>query len=107
MHSLCGAIDYEVLFDGSQINETSMPLNYNAIAPRTFELYEEDFSLLGLHTIAVRGYLREYTSVSSALPNLETTIEFIDPCLSPFGLSDPGQVPEGIQYDYDIKGKLH
>ena len=49
----------------------------------TFELYSEDFSLIGTHLIEVQGYLRDYPQVVSSVPNETSSIEIVDPCERP------------------------
>ena len=66
---------------------------------RTIEIYSEDFDLIGLRKIEVSGFLKDYPSMRSELPNLTTSIEILDPCLRPASISDPGQLAE-ITYSY-------
>ena len=51
-HALCGDVHYNVLFDGSPVTATSQPMSYDTLS-RTFEIYSEDFNLVGLRDIEV------------------------------------------------------
>ena len=65
---MCGEVDYEVQFDGELIGKTSKPMSFDTLT-RIFEIYSEDEALLGTRTIEVRGYLRNYPAIKSAIPN--------------------------------------
>ena len=101
-HSLCGEVDYDVFFEGQQIDTSSMPLSYDTTT-RTFEMYSEQMALLGTRSIAIQGYFRDYMHIKSAPPDLETTIEILDPCLRPASITNPGQ-KSLLVYDYNQQG---
>ena len=101
-HSFCGEVHYEVLFEGKFVQVNSSPMGYDSVT-RTFEIYSEDFDLIGPRTIEVRGFLKDYPSMRAELPNLTTSIEILDPCPTPTSISDPGQLTE-VTYDYSVQG---
>ena len=72
-HLMCGEVDYEVFFEGQSIDSASSPVSFDT-STRTFEIYSEDFNLVGLRTIEVKGFLRDYPVLTSAIPNLTTSI---------------------------------
>ena len=58
-HSLCGPIDHLVLFMGVQISPSATatsPIKYDSLT-HTFELYSEDFDLIGNQPIEIQGFL--------------------------------------------------
>ena len=77
-------------------------MSYDTVT-RTIEIYSEDFDLIGPRTIEVRGFLKDHPLMRSELPNLSTSIEILDPCLTPTSIADPGQLAE-ITYDYSVQG---
>ena len=95
-------MDYQVLFEGQLIDEMSSPMRYDTLT-RTFEIYSEDFDLIGTRSIEVRGHFREYPTVMSDLPNETTTIDILDPCLMPASITDPGQIALRT-YNYSEQG---
>ena len=100
---MCGAVDYEAFFDGQLISPTSHPMSYDTLS-RTFEINSEDEGLLGARTIEVRGYLRYYPTVTSAIPNLTTTIEIVDACNAPNLKVDTISQPNLPTYNYSVEG---
>ena len=61
-HNFCGDLSYTVLFNHNMIGDNSNPMTYEA---SSFEIYSEDYSLLGTNSIKVQGYLTAYTGVTS------------------------------------------
>jgi len=91
-HSLCGGLTYTATFNGQAINTlTKPPMAYNT-ATRTFEIYSEDFSLLGDRTITLAAFLTNYPITKSPLPDAPTTIKLLNPCLNPFSLTSNAQI---------------
>ena len=68
-HSLCGDLAYSTTFVGTATNLTSDPMTYDTTT-RTFSIYSEDFSLLGMQPITVQANFEqlEYQSVNSGAP---------------------------------------
>ena len=84
-HTLCGGLTYSATFNGATIGPgTKPPMAYDT-ATRTFNVYSEDFGLLGTKSITVTAQLTTYKSTATT-PEVSTTIEIIDPCLDPFNL---------------------
>ena len=54
---------------------------------QTFEIYSEDFTLIGDKTITVAAFLTNYPVMKTATPDALTKIEIINPCLNPISLS--------------------
>ena len=80
----------------------SSPMRYDTLT-RTFEIYSEDFDLIGTRSIEARGHFREYPTVMTDLPNVTTTIDILDPCLMPASITDPGQIALRT-YNYSEQG---
>ena len=58
---------------------------------RTFDVYSEDLSLVGLRSIEVQAFFKDYVTVTSSAPNLVEEIQIFDLCDRPESLADPGQ----------------
>ena len=61
-HSLCGELDYAVFFENLQVTSSSRPMKYDSVT-RTFDLYSEDLKLLGLRSIQIQGFFKDYINV--------------------------------------------
>jgi len=85
---MCGAVNYEALFEGDLIDSASTALTYDMVQ-RQFEIYSEDSSLLGTRTIELIGYLEEYPSMRTLLPNEQTMIQIIVSCKKPASIFAP------------------
>ena len=100
-HGLCGPLTYTATFEGATIDTTTKPPMAYDTATRTFDIYSEDFALLGDRTFTVAAYLTEYpTSTKSPTPDASSTIEIINPCLDPFSLTS---TPQTDPADYIYK----
>ena len=64
--TLCGAINYELLFDSTIIDQTSIPISYDAQA-RTLKIYSEDSALVGLHSLMLSAYFADYPDVKTGI----------------------------------------
>ena len=51
-HTLCGDVHYKVWFNGNLVTDSTRPLRYNTLT-RTFDIYSEDISMIGLRTFEV------------------------------------------------------
>ena len=69
---------------------------------QTFDLFSENLSLVGIKTIEVQAYFKDYPLVTSSAPNPTETIQIFDPCERPTGLADPGQTQ--TEYFYSEGG---
>ena len=58
-HSLCGDVHYHVWFEGTLVTDSSRPLKYDTFT-RSFDFYSEDMNLVGIRTIEVQGYFKDY-----------------------------------------------
>ena len=100
-HTMCGGLTYEATFNGSPIDTTTkatLAMAYDT-ATQIFDIYSEDFGLLGTRTITVMAYLTTYPVTQTATPDAATTIEIINPCLDPFSLnSTPQTSPSDYEY---------
>ena len=88
-HTLCGDLTYAATFNGSPIDLTtkaSTGMAYDT-ATRTYDIYSEDFALIGDKTFTVEASLTTYPVTKSATPDASSTIEIINPCLDPFSLT--------------------
>ena len=56
-------------------------------ATNTFDIYSEDFALLGDRTITVAASLTDYAVTKTSTPDASTTIEISNPCDDPFSLT--------------------
>ena len=56
---------------------------------REFEIYSENFNLVGYHTIQIQAYFKDYPLMTSLDPKVEAPILIEDPCKSPFSLTAP------------------
>ena len=72
---------------------------------QTFQIYSEDFDLIGFRQIEVRGYFEDYPSITSSNPNLSTIIEIQTPCMRPASISAPTSV-YNIEYFYTVSGAV-
>ena len=93
-------MEYSATFEGNPIDgDTPLPpVRYDPTA-RTFEIYSEDFDLIGERTATILGYLEEYAMVTTSSQE-SVIIEFIDPCIDPVSVS-PGSLPSPLPYEYD------
>lgn len=78
-HSFCGGLTYETTFNGAGIDGTSVPMAYTALT-NTFEIYSEDYNLIGLRDITVSAELMAYPTISTVFPEF-TQILLVDPCI--------------------------
>ena len=104
-HSLCGSsLAYTAIFNNVVIDtSTKPPMAYDS-ATRTFDIYSEDFDLLGTRTIKVAAYLTSYPVIKTSTPDAETTIEITDPCLDPFTLTSSAQTdPDPYIYKSTVR----
>lgn len=85
-HELCGEVRYKVYFEGRLLSKTSAPLSYDTLT-RQFEIYSEDWNLIGFHSIEVEGYFVDHPAMTTVAPKLATTIEIEHPCLRPAKIS--------------------
>ena len=84
-HSLCGDIGYTALFMGQLIDLTTNPMKYDSLA-REFEIYTEDFSLVGMQSLTVRAFLIDYPD-DVVTGDFTTEIEIYNTCRRPFGIT--------------------
>ena len=92
-HSMCGGLTYTATFNGSSITTSSKLSNgmsYDT-SSLTFDIYSENFALLGDRTITVAAYLTNYPVTGSSKPDASQTIKIINPCLNPFSLTATAQ----------------
>ena len=66
-------------------------------AVNTFEIYSEDYALLGLRDITVEAQLTNYAPITTLAPEF-TEILLIDPCIDYLTLSVPLQTPPTDYY---------
>ena len=88
-HTLCGDLTYTATFDSQLIDTTTKPtigVSYDT-STLMFDIYLEDFSLLGDRTITVAAFLTDHTVTKTVTPDAAETIEIINPCLDPFSLT--------------------
>ena len=84
-----------VAFDGDIILSNSSPVAYSE---RTFMMYSEDFSLVGMHNVQVVAYLTDFHDIQSEIMDFQ--IEFIDACIDPASVTvQPYQMFSG-EYIY-------
>lgn len=83
---MCGEVHYKMHFEGDLLNLNSNPMAYDTLT-RQFEIYSEDMSLLGFRSIEVKAYLKDYSTLVSLKPHLNTLIEIQHPCLRPLSIS--------------------
>ena len=69
VHSLCGPVFYDTIFEGLALTTSSSPMKYDTLT-RSFEIYSEALSLIGMRTIEVEAYFKDYPQVKSFGPNL-------------------------------------
>ena len=70
-HSMCGGLTYTATFNGSPIDTTTkaaVGMAYDT-ATQTFDIYSEDFALLGTRTITVAASLTTYPVTVTATPD--------------------------------------
>lgn len=70
-HSLCGPISYTATFDSQAVDATTLPPVAYDETTRSFEIYSEDLSLIGLRDIEVSASLTNFGVIVTAAP--ETT----------------------------------
>ena len=58
-HTLCGELTYEATFMDSSIDESSDPMSYDEVT-KTFTIYSEDMTLIGLQTFTLEAHLTDY-----------------------------------------------
>ena len=85
-HNLCGSLTYLVLFDGTEIDQTSAPLSFQSIN-REFSIFTDDAADIGVHEVSVTAHLTDYPDTES--PELKVNIEVIDACPNPFSVVAP------------------
>jgi len=86
-------------FRGSVADSTTLPPVAYDSSTNTFQIYSEDLSLIGTHTIKVSAKLTTYPVIIVASP-LSTQIKIIDPCIDPQTISAPVQTnPPSYGYD--------
>ena len=69
---------------------------------KIFQLYSEDYELIGERNLTIFAYLEEYQTVSATL---ESTIVFRDPCEWPFMISSKAKkIEEPLEYRYTKEG---
>ena len=78
-HTLCGALTYRATFEGDPLDMTTLPILYDSDL-NTFEIYSEDYSLIGLRDITVEAYLTDYSQITSPAPE-STQLLIKDPCI--------------------------
>ena len=105
-HDLCGGLTYTATFNGSPIDTTTKAATGMAYdtATQTFDIYSEDFALLGTRTITVAASLTTYPVTVTATPDASTTIEIINPCLDPFSLT---ATPQTNPADYEYSSAAY
>ena len=90
---MCGGLTYKASFNGSTISTTtkaSKGMAYDT-SSLTFDIYSENFALLGDRTFTVAAYLTNYPDTASSKPDASQTITIINPCLNPFSLTATAQ----------------
>ena len=90
---MCGGLTYTATFNGSPISTTtksSTGMAYDTMS-LMFEIYSENFALLGDRNITVAAYLTNYPVTASSKPDASQTIKIINPCLNPFSLNATAQ----------------
>ena len=92
-HSMCGGLTYTATFNGSAISTTTKASKVMAYdtSSLTFDIYSENFALLGDRTFTVAAYLTNYPDTASSKPDASQTITIINPCLNPFSLTATAQ----------------
>ena len=90
-HDLCGGMTYTATFNSAAIDTTTKPPMAYDQSINTFEIYSEDFSLLGDRNITVASFLTQYPVTKSLTPDASTTIEILNPCDDPFSLTSTAQ----------------
>ena len=82
-HSLCGKASCSATFEGQEVDEnTPLPPVRYIPSTRTFEIYSEDFNLIGVRFAEIFGYLEEYPIIEAPFSEM-VAIEFINPCINP------------------------
>ena len=90
---MCGGLTYTAIFNGSLIStttKTTLGMAYDT-SLLTFDIYSENFALLGDRTFSVTAYLTNYPVTVSSKPDASQTIKIINPCLNPFSLTATAQ----------------
>ena len=67
--------------NGGLLGETSSPITYDKLS-QMFTVYTENNAFIGENFISVRGFLADYPSMTSSVPNEQTIIRISDPCSS-------------------------
>ena len=65
-HTLCGEFTYEATFMDNPIDLSTAPMSYDEVA-RTFTIYSEDMSLIGLQTFTLEAHLTDYPVTRTAV----------------------------------------
>ena len=97
---MCGGLTYKASFNGSTISTTtkaSKGMAYDT-SSLTFDIYSENFALLGDRTFTVAAYLINYPDTASSKPDASQTITIINPCLNPFSLTATAQTNPADYY---------
>ena len=99
VHTLCGSITYAATFKGTVADSTTLPpVSYDANT-NIFQIYSEDLSLIGTHTVTVSAILTTYPIIVTSAP-VSTQIQVVDPCIDPQTISAPSQInPQSYSYD--------
>ena len=100
IHSMCGSLTYAATFNGSVISSTtkaSKGMAYDT-SSLTFDIYSENFALLGDRTFTVAAYLTNYPVTTSPKPDASQTIKITNPCLDPFSLTSTAQTSPADYY---------
>lgn len=65
-HTLCGEITYTATYEGAIVDETSIPNMAYWATNRTFGIYSQDLSLVGLQTtVSVSAHLVDYPMITN------------------------------------------
>ena len=106
---MCGGLTYTSSFNGSAISTTtkaSIGIAYTT-SSLTFDIYSENFALLGDRTFTVAAYLTNYPVTASLEPDASQTIKIINPCLNPFSLTATAQTnPADYYYSSTVYPKV-
>ena len=86
-HSYCGGLAYIATFEGAPIDTISSLMTFDT-GTNTFEIYSEDYALLGPTDITVDAHLTGYPSIVTAGPET-TQLLIIDPCIDFFTFTVP------------------
>ena len=97
---MCGDLTYTAKFNGLAISTTTKASKGMAYTTSslTFDIYSENFALLGDRTFTVAAYLTNYPVTASSEPDASQTIKIINPCLNPFSLTATAQTNPADYY---------